>query len=449
MRSMRMHLSGWGRYPAAECSVFRPERYSDLRPVEETCIARGCGRSYGDASLCAEGSVLLTERVNRLLELDPEQGTLRAEAGATLDEILTALVPRGWFLPVVPGTRYVSLGGCVASDIHGKNQHHDGTFGDHVLGLEVIVADGTAIHCSPTVETDLFRATVGGMGLTGIIGEVTVRLIPIESAFVTARFRATSNLSETFEVLDDPQWDDQYTVAWLDCLAPDGKFGRGIISRGHHSKESELPRDTDPLTLKRKPRRAVPMDAPGWTLNRYAMRLYNEHYYRRHARIDGDEILPLSEHFFPLDGIDNWNRLYGKRGFLQYQFVLPEQNASEGCMEILGRLSRAGHPPLLAVLKRFGRPGPGLLSFAIPGHTLALDFPVGDGSILQILEEIDETVVAAGGRIYLAKDARMSPSTFKATYPGYQNWLAIKRRYDPQSRIRSELAARLEIGLDP
>ncbi len=445
MSSLHRDLSGWGRHPVQTCELFRPERYGDLHPYGDSCIARGQGRSYGDAALNASGAVVLTERLDRLLELDPARGVLRAEAGATLDEILQAVVPHGWFPPVVPGTRFVSLGGCVAADVHGKNQHRAGSFGHHVLSLELILADGSRLRCSRDDNPEVFFATIGGMGLTGIIGEVVLQLIAVETAQLIVEYRRTTDLGHTFEVFEDPDWDDDYTVAWIDCLAG-GASGRGVISRAHHAKALELaPADT-PLQWETSAPRDVPCDMPGWLLNRHSMGFYNNRYYRRHARLERVHEEHCRDHFFPLDGIGHWNRLYGRRGFIQYQCLLPPDSAREGLASLLAQLRHDGIPVFLAVLKRFAGEGAGLLSFPSPGYTLALDLPADARGLFDALDRLDQNVTQQGGRVYLAKDARLGPETFRAMYPRYGEWLQVKREVDPNNRIQSSLSRRLRIG---
>ena len=450
MRSIHTNVSGWGRYPTASTRLYRPERYRDVMPHDESCIARGCGRSYGDASFDPDGATILMTRLDRLLELDTQRGVLRAEAGATVDEVLELLVPRGWFLPVVPGTRHVTLGGCAAADVHGKNQHRAGCFGDHIQELELILADGSRLRCSPQAEPEVFQATIGGMGLTGIIGELTIRLQPIETASVQVTQRSTANLAETFAALAEVDSDAAYTVAWLDCLAPGEAMGRGVVTHAEHAPLSTATgRRADPLVIPRPSTRRVPVDAPGWVLNRRTMALYNRRYLHRCRSAPATGLSSYHEHFFPLDRLAHWNRLYGRRGFLQYQFLLPADDAPAQGESMLRRLIRAGHPPFLAVLKRFARSGLGLLSFAQPGYTLALDFPFGDGGILAELRALDEVVIAGGGRVYLAKDARLEAHAFRAMYPRFGEWLAIKRRLDPGQRFRSGLSRRLRMQDPP
>ena len=438
-------ISGWGRCPVQSCELERPERYADLRPDAASVIARGQGRSYGDAALNENRRVLLTERVNRLLEFDAARGILRAEAGTTLAEILKVIVPKGWFLPVTPGTKFVSLGGCVAADVHGKNHHHDGSFGDHVLSIEMILADGSRKTCSPSENPELFWASVGGMGLTGIIGEATLKLIPIQSALVKVRHHAADNFEQLFRYMQDPDKDDRYTVAWIDSMATGKNFGRGIAMCGHHAAAEEVPANFHgPVKLARS--RSIPFDFPAWALNRLSISAFNSRYYQKEGNRRYPFLSNYDPYFYPLDAIGHWNRMYGKRGFVQYQCVIPDATSFEGIRKLLEELSDSRRPSFLAVLKRLGPQGRGLLSFPMAGYTLALDLPIRDEGLFALLNKLDEIVLQHGGRVYLAKDARLSAESFRAMYPRYAEWLKVKNAVDPDNRFNSSLSRRLGIG---
>ena len=445
MPTLTKPISGWGRYPLQTCELERPERYADLRPTTDTVIARGQGRSYGDASLNENGRVLLTERIDRMLELDVKLGILRAEAGVTLADILPVIVKQGWFLPVTPGTKFVSLGGCIASDVHGKNHHHDGGFGEHVLGIELILADGSQKTCSATENADLFWATVGGMGLTGIIGEVTLKLIPIQTAKMVVSHHAANNLEHLFQLLQDPALDDRYSVAWIDCLASGENLGRGIAMFGHHASSAEFSAN-NPLSTKARRTKSLPFDFPSWALNPLSINAFNKLYYYRESRKQAPFLADYDSYFYPLDAIGQWNRMYGKRGFVQYQCVIPEATALAGMTALLKELSGSRRASFLAVLKRFGAEGKGLLSFPMPGFTLALDLPLHDKSLFSLLDKLDAIVLQHGGRIYLAKDARISAESFTRMYPRHAEWLKVKQRIDPANRFSSSLSRRLNIG---
>ena len=438
-------LSGWGRYPVYSCELERPERYADLRSDAASVIARGQGRSYGDAALNENRRVLLTERVNRLLEFNVANGILRAEAGVTLAEIIDVIVPIGWFLPVTPGTKFVSLGGCVAADVHGKNHHHEGSFGDHVLSMELILADGSRVVCSPSENSGLFWATVGGMGLTGTIGEVTIKLIPIQSALMKVRHNAAVNLDRLFRLMQDPDLDDRYTVAWIDSLSSGKDLGRGILMCGHHAAAEEVPDDLHG-SIKPARSRSIPFDFPAWALNPLSISAFNSRYYKKESGRRFPFLSSYDSYFYPLDAIAAWNRMYGKRGFVQYQCVIPDASSFEAIHKLLEELSNSRRPSFLAVLKRLGPQGRGLLSFPVAGYTLALDLPIRDNSLFELLNKLDEIVLRRGGRVYLAKDARLSAESFRAMYPRYTEWLKIKNAVDPQNKFSSSLSRRLGIG---
>jgi FAD/FMN-containing dehydrogenase len=442
-----MELSGWGRYPRRQATVISPENISEAVPPRAgQMIARGQGRSYGDAAMSEDGLVMLTERLARFLSFDEQSGVLQAEAGATLAEVIDQYLPRGWFPAVVPGTKFVSLGGCVAADIHGKNHHLDGAFGAHVKEIEIVLADRSSRSCSPEKDAPLFWATVGGMGLTGIITEVTAQLIPVESSYLVVQHTRAKDLDASFEVLTDKAWDDHYTVAWIDCLARAGSLGRSVLMRGRHAMLDALPAKlrTQPFS---KPRRQhnVGFDFPSWILNSFSVSAFNEFYYHLQGRRKQPFISDYESFFFPLDRIGNWNRMYGKRGFVQYQCVLPSATALEGMQALLEALAAARRPSFLSVLKRFGPAGQGLLSFPIEGYTLTLDLPVGDRDLFPFLDRLDELVLKYGGRVYLAKDARLRAENFRAMYPQFTEWQRLKTLFDPANCFTSDLARRLGI----
>lgn len=439
-------LSGWGLTPKARCDVVRPERMSELKPFSVPYLARGLGRSYGDASLNSSGKVVLMERLNRMLSFDDKTGVLRAEGGVTLAEIIETFVPRGWFLSVTPGTKFVTLGGCFACDVHGKNHHHTGSFAQHVKEIELLQADYQTVRCSPAVKKELFWSTAGGMGLTGVIKELTIQLIPIESAFVKVTNYSTKNLEETLAVLTDPAKDEIYSVAWIDCFASGDSLGRGIVMNGHHALLEELPKGTKPFEYKKASKASIPCFCPSWFLGAYSVKTFNRLYYACQSGKTSPFLTDFDRYFYPLDAISNWNRIYGKNGFIQYQFVVPHKDALKSLQKILGMFSQAKYGSFLAVLKRFGPQNPGYLSFPHEGFTLALDIPMkGSKQLLEFLTTVDREVLQAGGRVYLAKDTRLSPETFRAMYPRYQEWLSEKHRVDPQTLNQSDLSRRLKM----
>jgi decaprenylphospho-beta-D-ribofuranose 2-oxidase len=450
LRSRRAQIAGWGQWPVQECRLLRPEKYRHLSPRcagQGQLIARGLGRSYGDAALNENGQVLLTQRVNRFLEFDRGQGIIRAESGVSLADMIELALPAGWFPAVVPGTRQVSLGGCVAADVHGKNHHRDGSFGGHLLGLELFTATDR-VTCSSAAEPDLFRATIGGMGLTGVIGEVTMRLRPVRSAYIIARHQVAEDLESLIGYLTEPSYDDHYTVAWLDCFARGPELGRGIVISGHHAEPEELSTGLRVRPFVQPPLRelSLPVNLPGWLLSPLTGRVFNEFYFRGQAGRRGSFVIDCGRFFFPLDGLDHWYRLYGRRGFLQYQCVLGGTQAAAGVRRLLERLQRAGCYSLLAVLKRLGPGNDCPLSFPREGYTLALDIPRRALPDFSLLADMDRITLEHGGRVYLAKDARLDARTFRMMYPDYPRWLEVKRAADPDNVFSSSLARRLDIG---
>jgi len=447
--AMKRPLSGWGRYPLRDCAVRRPETVSALRqPIQASdvsLLSRGMGRSYGDAAVNADGYTILSERLNRMLEFNDRTGLLCCEAGVTIEDILQTFVPRGWFPTVTPGTKFVTVGGAVAADVHGKNHHRDGSFCRYVRRLTLILASGETVSCSRVENSDLFWATVGGMGLTGIIVEVEFFLRPIATAYYKTLNLKARNLQETLDLFDRYEPEYQYSVAWIDCLASGDSMGRCLLTLGNDATVGDLNRQQQERPLEIKPRRRlrVPFDFPSGLLNRYTVRLFNYFYYHRQRSAKVEKIVDYDSFFYPLDSIWDWNRIYGKRGFVQYQFAIPSAVSREGLTQILTLLSSKGCGSFLAVLKRLGAQE-GWLSFPMPGYTLALDIPIRPG-IWEFLEQLDRLVLDCGGRIYLAKDARMRPEVFRQMYPEFDRWLAVKSRIDPQNRFRSALSERLHI----
>ncbi|OBS10688.1 FAD-binding oxidoreductase [Acidihalobacter prosperus] len=444
-------LTGWAQYPRREAPVLRPERYRLLEKVvladDTPLIARGCGRSYGDAALDGDGRVVDMLRLDRILDFDPRSGLLRAEAGLTLQALIECLLPQGWFPSVTPGTRHVTLGGCVASDVHGKNHHHEGSFSAYVDGLSLIDAHGQAHWLDRTKTPDEFHATTGGMGLTGLIGEVALRLKRVETGYIETRHHPARDLQTLMARLADPEYDDDYTVAWIDCL----RGGRGILMRGHHAPLESLPAAWRRHALSPPARavRSLPFDLPRGLLNRHTVSAFNALYYRANLR-GGTEarLLDYRRFFYPLDTLGNWHRLYGRSGFVQYQCVLPDDTADNGLRALLARLQSAGLSPFLAVLKRMGKAGPAPLGFARAGYTLAMDLPLFGEQALHLCAELDAITLAHGGRVYLAKDACLDGDRFRSMYPRYREWLQVKRRLDPENRFVSALARRLSIPDD-
>jgi FAD/FMN-containing dehydrogenase len=442
-------LSGWGRFPVEHCNVYRPESRRQLAAILESgaqpsLISFGLGRSYGDAPLNSQGGVICHTRLNRFLAFDAQSGVLECEAGVSLAEILQYFLPRGFFLSVTPGTKFVTVGGAIAADVHGKNHHQDGTFGNFVLDFKLLTPKGETISCSPNKNPELFWATHGGMGLTGVILSARIKLRSVESAWVLVDYQRATNLEDALERMTESDVRYQYSVAWIDCLASGRHMGRAVLMRGNHAPAKELPaRVRNPLAQPRHRGWTLPFDFPSLALNSLTVGAFNSLYYRMH-RNAARQLVDLDKFFYPLDAIHHWNRMYGRRGFVQYQVALPVEGGLEGLKEVLTRLARSRRASFLAVLKRFGKRNPGLLSFPIQGYTLALDLPVARG-LIPLLRELDRVVLSYGGRIYLAKDAVMTSQSFATMYPKLEQFRAIKRKVDPHGLLSSSQARRLAI----
>lgn len=429
-------MTGWGRYPAVEAETFDFDGESQARSLiltEGEQIVYGMGRSYGDSAL--NHRILLSRRHDRLLRWAPERRLLLCESGATLDDLLQIFVPRGWFPPVVPGTRYVTLGGAVAADVHGKNHHRAGSFCDWVRGLRLLLPSGETVWCTDSEHRELFRATCGGMGLTGVILEVELEMQRISSGRIEQQTIACRTLEEVFELFDAFR-ETTYSVAWLDTAAPGKQLGRSILILGEHAAEGSL----DPPGPARL---SVPFQVPEAVLNRYSASFFNKLYYnsRRGTRAT---TTTLASFFFPLDGILNWNRIYGSVGPLQYQFVLPVESSLRGLTQILQKIAASRQASFLTVLKLFGAGNQNSLSFPTEGYTLALDFRVTP-STLALLKELDTIVLQNGGRFYLAKDARIESDVFRHGYPGLDNFRRFRQDFGMKGVFDSLQSSRLEL----
>lgn len=448
-RYARQSLAGWGNYPREEVRAFRPETVSEIRRTVEgeeeeigTVIGRGLGRSYGDAALNRHGAVIRFDRLNRFLNWDPMSGIVECEGGVSIAEILQFFLPRGFFPPVTPGTKHVTVGGAIAADVHGKNHHRDGSIANFVESFQLLTGRGSVLTCSPSQNADLFWATFGGMGLTGAILAARLRLLPVQTAYVSASYEKASDLDQALELFSEDR-EHRYSVAWIDCLASGRRLGRSVLIRGDHALPQDLTPDRRgaPLSIPRRRTCSVPCNLPGFVLNPLSVKVFNESFYRRHR--EGSEVVDYESFFYPLDSVANWNRIYGRRGFLQYQLVLPIEASRCGLVEVLTKLSASRLPSFLAVLKMFGPGNAGPLSFPRPGATLALDLPNRGERLLTLLNELDEIVLRHGGRVYLAKDSRLSPRAFRAMYPRVDEFESVKRRVDPDGRFASSLSRRL------
>lgn len=445
MRLATAPLSGWGNYPVQNTGVYRPEKLQQVevlvRQAALTLIGRGLGRSYGDTALNEGGSVVLTTRLNRMLEFDPATGVLRCEAGVSLEEILNHFLPRGFFLPVTPGTKYVSLGGAIACDVHGKNHHRDGSIIDHVLSFRLLTGTGEVITCSREENAEVFWATAGGIGLTGMILEVVLRLLPVGSSWLEVDYRKAANLEQALEMLQSTEADYQYSVAWIDCLATGRSMGRSVLILGNHIGHAPNGRGTYEVTHKGK--LSVPFHPPRGLLNRLTVAAFNAAYYHGHR--DSRKTVSYDSFFYPLDSIAHWNRLYGRDGFVQFQVAFPPETSADGLEAVLKAFSVAGLVSFLAVLKTFGEGNPGPLSFPMKGYTLALDIPMSGQRVLDTINQVTRDVLRYGGRYYLAKDAVMDAGTFRAMYPRLPEFQAVQRRLDPRGVFSSSMARRLGI----
>jgi FAD/FMN-containing dehydrogenase len=440
-----MMLSGWGRYPVLPCTARKARGEADvikLMASTTSLIARGAGRAYGDAALNSQ-MTLLMEGSDRILFFDNETGRLTCEAGVLLADILNVFVPQGWFPPVTPGTQYVTVGGMIASDVHGKNHHGAGSFGEYVESLELAVSDGRTLRCASDENVDLFNATIGGMGLTGVILRATFRMLRIETDLIVQETIRANNLREAFDVLEN-SLSATYSVAWIDSLAKGDRFGRSVVFTGEHLAAAELPKDraSVPFSAKLPNGRKVPFDLPGMTLNRFSVSAFNALYVG--SRKFGRSLINFQPYFYPLDSIAEWNRIYGRAGFVQYQVAFPRKSSFEGISAILRTASDYGLGSFLSVLKLCGRQRNSPLSFPREGYTLTLDYPIRARTFSMLLE-LDRIVDDHEGRIYLAKDARMGARMLERGYPRIAEFAAVRQRFDPDRKMRSLLSDRLGI----
>ncbi|MEP6939672.1 MAG: FAD-binding oxidoreductase [Rudaea sp.] len=414
--------ASWGRYPRATQEIRRLHWRDERLPQGAgTLLPYGNGRSYGDVCLNDGGTLLAARGLDRYLAFDAEQGILRCEAGATFADILDLIVPRGWFLPVTPGTRFVTVGGAIANDVHGKNHHRAGTFGEHVRCFELLRSDGSRMECSPTQNAEWYTATIGGLGLTGLVTWAEFSLQRIAGPWMTTRTQRFASLDEFFALSATFEQDHDYVVAWVDCAARQS-LGRGVLIGANHAHAGA----SGPTSARRLP--GVPFTPPFSLINPLTLRAFNALYFRS-AR-EGDALSHYAPYFYPLDSIGDWNRIYGPRGFLQYQCVVPPAHARAVTQELLGRIAASGSGSFLAVLKVFSERRPaGILSFPRAGTTLALDFPNGGAATFALLDRLDAIVAAAGGAVYPAKDARMRGERFRQYFPRWQEMLA---RVDPR-----------------
>lgn len=443
VKTYEAELAGWGNYPRVDCRVRAPQTRDDVAgAIEATAIARGLGRSYGDAAVNGEGVVLDCTGIDRYLGFDADTGVLTCEAGTSLEQIIEDFAPRGWFPRICPGTKFVTIGGAIANDIHGKAHHVDGSFSECVSAITVLLADGRVVRASREENADLFWATFGGMGLLGIVLTATVQLRRIETTFFHQRAIEVRNLDELLDAFEEYDAKYPYSVAWVDSLATGAHLGRGVLTVGDHAKLADLPAKLrrDPLRVTPPSPLVVPFEFPSGLLNTFTIRILNGVLDQVQSR--GAAFAHYEKFFFPLDFVGEWKRGYGKRGFTQYQFVIPLEGGRERVRSMLERITTSGQSPFLNVLKKMGRAREGMLSFPFEGYTFAIDFPVRDG-LAELLADLDRDVLDAGGRIYLGKDAFVDAATFGQMYPRLPEWRAAKAKYDPDDVFQSDLGRRV------
>jgi decaprenylphospho-beta-D-ribofuranose 2-oxidase len=450
MPSRTVMLTGWGRVSPSSAELAEPATIDSAAELlgggagSRGVIPRGLGRSYNNAAQCADGLVISTARLNRILGLDPATGLATCEAGVSLEQLMVAGLPAGWFVPVSPGTRQVTIGGAIAADVHGKNHHVAGSFARHVRSMDIVLPGGDLRTVTAQADPSLFWATAGGMGLTGLIVGATVQLKRVATSRVRVDTVRTADIDETMAVLAEHDRAYGYTVAWSDSLARSASLGRSVITSGDFAEPTDLPPAdaADPFAFRPGARVGVPPRFPPGVINRYTVALANQAWYRKAPRSRRGELQAVGKFFHPLDGIRNWNRVYGPGGFRQYQYVVPfgGESAVRRSLELV---AAARAPSFVTVLKRFGEGDPGLLSFPMAGWTLALDFPARTRGLAQLLGSLDRLVVQAGGRVYLAKDSRVPASVLAEMYPRLEEFRKARAELDPAGILASDLSRRL------
>ena len=443
----KANLTGWGANLRVDCLLTEPSTTGEVAATLDPTgtIARGLGRSYGDCAINADRQVIGTTHLDRLLGFDDATGVLTCEAGASLEAIIEAYTPRGWFPMITPGTKFVTVAGCIANDIHGKAHHAQGCFSTCVDAMTILLASGEVVTASRSEHPDLFWATFGGMGLLGVILTATLRLRKIETTYFHQKSIRAANLEAMFNALDENDSQYPYSVATLDIFAAGEDLGRGVLTVGDHARLADLPPHLakDPLRISTRSKLAIPFNFPEYTLNPLTMRVVNAVIQRIQA--SAPAIGHYEQFFYPLDKINNWNRGYGKRGFTQYQFVIPFEDGLAQMRRILTAILSSGELPFLNVLKRLGKESGGTLSFPREGYTFAIDFPIR-ATTPALIRRLDAMIVEAGGRIYLGKDSYTDAATFRTMYPEIEPWLAIRAKYDPAGVFTSNLARRIGLA---
>ena len=450
MPSRTVTLTGWGRLAPSSAELAEPASDAGAAAALQTAassrgaIARGLGRSYNNAAQCGGGLVISTARLNRIIALDAATGLATCEAGVSLEQLMITGLPAGWFVPVSPGTRQVTVGGAIAADVHGKNHHVAGSFARHVRSFEILLPGGEARTVTEQSDPGLFWATAGGMGLTGLIVRATVQLTRVATSRVRVDTVCTADIDETMAVLAEHDRAYGYTVAWSDSLARGASLGRSVITSGDFADPADLPPGarTDPFAFRPGARLGLPPGFPPGLVSRYTVAVANEAWYRKAPRLRRGELQSIGKFFHPLDGVRNWNRVYGPGGFRQYQYVVPfgQEAAVRRSFELV---SAARAPSFVTVLKRFGEGDPGPLSFPMAGWTLALDFPARTPGLAGLLGALDDLVVGAGGRVYLAKDSRVPAPVLEEMYPRLPEFRKLRAEIDPSGLLASDLSRRL------
>ena len=432
-----MTSSAWGMYPKINCERFTFDQPAALKEIiddHSSLIPYGNGRSYGDSAL--NENIIDVKQKNYFIDFDEHSGLLHIQAGVLLSEILEHFVPRGWFLKITPGTKFITVGGAIASDIHGKNHHIEGCFSECVKEFSIMLADGETVTCSKEATPELFKATCGGQGLTGVILEAKIYLKKINSQYIDQTTIKTRNLKETFEAFEEHK-DEPYSVAWIDCLAKGKKIGRCLLMAGDFRDDGKLDYDV-------KKQITIPFNFPSFALKKWSVNTFNWLYYHRVTKKQSTQIVDIDTFFYPLDAIGHWNRIYGKEGFTQYQFILPKETSYQGLEKILGAIADSGKGSFLAVLKLYGKANDNWLSFPMEGYSLALDFKIEKG-LFELLDKLDEIVLNHQGRIYLTKDVRVSKETFEKGYPHIENFRQYRKNNGMDKKFQSLQSKRVGI----
>lgn len=432
-----MIIAGWGNFPQVDAKIFQHWSIDQIQTFvqnSKSLVASGLFRSYGDSAL--NKVVFSSLSLNRILDFDPASKKITCEAGVSFKDLINFLAKYKLSLPTTPGTKFITLGGAIASDIHGKNHHKNGTFGQWVQSIRLITANGEIVNCSENENSDLFRATIGGMGLTGVILDATIKLVDLDHTVLDQTTLRARNLDHIFELFE-LNTTAQFSVGWLDTHSSGQKFGRGVLFIGNPNNADE------PLILK-NPKFNIPFSMPKFSLNKFSIGLLNNSYY--FLNYNSKKIVKFDKFFYPLDAIDNWNRFYGKNGFFQYQFVVPRENSKKAIKKVLIKMQDKGASSFLTVLKLMGPKNRFLLSFPMEGYTLAMDLPVNRKN-LEVAKELDKIVMDHNGRLYLTKDARMDRTVFEATYTELKDFLEIKSKIDPKNKFSSLQSVRLGINV--